>query len=65
MEDFINSQITQITFPGTSASTAGQNIQGYPIQKRPGYELDQLMQKTITLSMKNTESYIAYFVMRQ
>ena len=65
MEDFINSQITQITFPGTSASTAGQNIQGYAIQKRPGYELDQLMQKTITLSMKNTESYIAYFVMRQ
>lgn len=28
-------------------------------------QMDMLMQKSITLSLKNTESYIAYFVMRQ
>ena len=65
MEDFINAQITQINFPGINASPVGQTIGPYNIQKRPGFSVDSTgINKQITLSIKNTESYIAYFVLR-
>lgn len=65
MEDFINSQITQINFPGLTSNNVTQRVGAYDINKRPGYQVDQLVGKQISLQMKNTESYIAYFVMRQ
>lgn len=63
-EDFINSQIVSVNFPGIQAQTATQQIQLYNIQKRPGLTMDQLAQKTLTLTIKTTESYISYFLMR-
>ena len=64
-EDFINAQITQVNFPGANTQNPSQNIGPYNVQKRPGLSLDQVVQKSLTLSIKNTESYIAYFMMRQ
>lgn len=54
-----------MNFPGASTQNPSQNIGPYNIQKRPGLSLDQIVQKSLTLSIKNTESYIAYFMMRQ
>ena len=65
MEDFLNAQISQINFPGISAAPVGQTIGPYNVQKRPGFSADSTgVNKQITLTIKNTESYIAYFVMR-
>lgn len=66
LEDFINAQITSVNFPGINSSPVTQTIGHYTIQKRPGTAVDSTgVSKNITLSIKNTESYIAYFVLRQ
>ena len=65
MEDFINAQITQINFPGINTSPVTQTIGPYNIQKRPGFSADSTgINKQVTKKIKNTESYIAYFVLR-
>lgn len=65
IEDFFNSQITQITFPGAQSPTETQQLDLYQIQKRAGKQLDQLLSKQLTITVKTTESYISYFVARQ
>ena len=66
LEDFINAQITSVNFPGINSSPVQQNIGHYVIQKRPGTAADSTgVSKNVTLNIKNTESYIAYFVLRQ
>lgn len=63
-EDFFNANITSINFPGISAGTVEQQGRLYKIKKRPGNQVDQLIEKTITLTVKTTESYISYFMAR-
>lgn len=65
LEDFINSQLQSINFPGFSGSPVQQQIGLYNVKKRPGRAADQIQEKTITLTIKLTESYISYFVARQ
>lgn len=66
LEDFINAQITSVNFPGINSSPVSQTIGHYTIQKRPGTAADSTgVNKNITLTIKNTESYIAYFILRQ
>ena len=36
----------------------------YGLNKRPGKQEDQMVDKTLTLTVKTTESYISYFVAR-
>lgn len=64
LEDFFNSQITSITFPGVSASPVHQQGRMYKIQKRPAQQMDQVIEKNLTLTVKTAESYISYFVAR-
>lgn len=64
VEDFINSQISSVNFPGLSASNPAQDIQLYNVQKRIGKAFDQIVSKQLNLTIKTTESYISYFVMR-
>lgn len=64
LEDFINSQISSLNFPGVSTSPVSQNIRLYNNIKRPGHQMDQIMSKSLTLNIKTTESYISYFIMR-
>ena len=65
LEDFINGQITSVNFPGINSSPVSQIIGHYTIQKRPGTAADSTgVNKSITLTIKNTESYIAYFILR-
>lgn len=65
LEDFFNSQITQISFPSVSSSNVQQKAQNYSINKRPGLQLNHQMDKTFTLTVKLSESYITYFMARQ
>ena len=64
LEDFFNSQITSINFPGFSAPTVKQQGRLYPIQKRGSQQEDMVIDKTLTLTVKATESYISYFIAR-
>ena len=63
--DFLNSQITQISFPSVSTPAVLQGSQNYQISKRPGRQLDHMMSKTFTLTIKLSESYLSYFICRQ
>lgn len=64
LEDFFNAQIQSINFPGLSSSNVSQQGRLYKIQKRPSFQEDQLVDKTLTLTVKTAESYISYFVAR-
>ena len=64
LEDFFNAQIQSINFPGLNAGTVQQQGRLYKIQKRPGFQEDQLVEKQLTLTVKTAESYISYFVAR-
>lgn len=63
--DFLNSQITSISFPNVTAPGVNQGSQNYQLTKRAGKQLDHLMAKTFTLTMKLSESYLTYFICRQ
>lgn len=64
VEDFMNSQIKSITTPTISLSTKSQVSGQYNIQKRPGKELDAIIDKSFTITFKLTESYVTYLIMR-
>lgn len=63
-EDFFNAQIQSINFPGFSGGTVQQQGRLYQINKRPGKQEDQIIDRTLTLTIKTTESYISYFMAR-
>lgn len=65
LEDFFNSQISSVNFPGINANNPTQKIQLYDNVKRTPYQVDQLINKQITLNVHTSESYITYFIMRQ
>lgn len=65
IEDMFNSQITAVSFPSISTSNVNQTQQNYNITKRGGKQLDQTMEKTLTLTIKLSESYMTYFIARQ
>ena len=65
LEDMFNSQITSVNFPSISMNNVNQGLQNYPIIKRGGKQLDQQMSKQLTLTVKLSESYMTYFLMRQ
>lgn len=65
IEDFMNSQIQTFNFSGFTSTNPTQQIGLYQVSKRPGKQMDQLMDKTFSITFKLTESYITYFIMRQ
>lgn len=65
LEDMFNSQITQVSFPSVQSETVHQGLQNYALAKRAGKTLEQQMSKTLTLTIKLSESYMTYFIARQ
>ena len=65
IEDMFNSQITNLSFPSVNSNTVTQQNQNYQITKRSGRQLDQDMNKDLTLTIKLSESYMTYFIARQ
>ncbi len=65
LEDYMNAQIQSIDFPALSMQVVEQQMQNYKLVKRAGKQTDMLMDKNLTITMKLTESYTSYFIMRQ
>lgn len=65
LEDFFNSQIASVNFPGVNIPNQEQQLQLYKKGMRPGLQMDQIVNKQITLNVHTSESYITYFIMRQ
>ena len=65
IEDMFNSQITHLSFPSVNSNAVTQQNQNYQITKRSGRQLDQEMNKELTLTIKLSESYMTYFIARQ
>ena len=65
LEDFMNAQIQQVTFPSINLSPDEFQRQQYKIAVRDGKQVDMTMEKTLTITFKLTESYITYFIIRQ
>lgn len=66
LEDLINSQITSVNFPGINTPPVTQNIGLHNVAKRNGKDVEQQRDRSITLTIKTTESLLSYFIcMRQ
>lgn len=63
-EDFFNANITSVNFPGINSAPVQQQGHLYNLNKRPGNQVDQIIDKSLTLTVKTTESYISYFMAR-
>ena len=65
VEDMFNSQISNLSFPSISSTPVTQQSQNYQLTKRSGRQLDQDMDKNLSLTIKLSESYMTYFIARQ
>lgn len=62
LEDFVNASIQSVTFPEMNLPLVEQQQAQYPIQWRPGKELEPLLDKTITITFKMLEGFITYWI---
>lgn len=63
VEDFMNSCIQDVNLPGISLENAAQGRGQYQIEYSGGKELDAILDKTITLNFKLTETYLTYWIL--
>lgn len=61
--DFMNSNIQSISFPSISIETPTQQETQYNIAWRNGKVLEAVVDKTIDITMKLSESYIPYWIL--
>ena len=62
LDDFMNQQIQQVTFPSTNLELATQQRGQYEIAYATGKELEPSIGKTLNITFKLTESYLSYWV---
>lgn len=62
IDDFMNSQIQSVNFPGANLDTAQQQRWQYEVVYPGGKELEPLINKNLTITFKLTESYISYWI---
>jgi hypothetical protein len=63
VEDFMNQQVQQVTFPSMNFQLATQQRGQYDYGYRSGKELEALMDKTLKITFKLTESYLSYWIL--
>ncbi len=61
--DFMNSQIQTVTFPGLNIDTPTQQRNQYEVVYPSGKELEVLIDKSLRINFKLTESYISYWIL--
>lgn len=61
--DFMNSQIQSLSFPGVNLSNPEQGRIQYKVMYPTGKELEPLVEKTLNLTFKLTESYLSYWIL--
>lgn len=62
VEDFMNQQVQQVTFPSMTMTTASQTREQYEVVYYGGKELEVEMQKELRVTFKLTESYLSYWI---
>ncbi len=65
LEDFFNAQIQAVEFPGLNLPEVTQNLGRYHLAKRNAFQERERIQKDVNVTVKLTESYISYFIIRQ
>ena len=62
LDDFMNQQIQQVTFPSANLDLAIQQRGQYEIAYATGKELEPNISKTLNITFKLTESYLSYWI---
>lgn len=65
VSDYMLAQIQSFSLPSINMKSVTQQGGRYVINKRSGNNLDEAMEKKITITFKLTEGYTSYFIMRQ
>ena len=63
-EDFLNSCIQTVNFPAVNIPNANQQRGQYEVEYTTGKELDAIVDKTLTITFKLTDSYLSYWIIR-
>lgn len=61
--DFMNSQVQTVSFPSLTVDTPTQQRGQYEVAYPSGKELEVLIDKTLRITFKLTESYISYWIL--
>lgn len=61
--DYLNASIQQFTFPGVSVETVEQTLSEDKVQWKDGYRLGKSFDKNFTVTFKNYEGYLNYWMM--
>ena len=61
--DFMNAQIQSVEFPGVNMDLIIQQREQYEYAQPNGKELENLIDKNLTITFKLTESYISYWIL--
>lgn len=62
IDDFMNSQIQSVNFPGANLDISSQQRFQYEVTYPGGKELEPIINKDLTITFKLTESYISYWI---
>jgi len=62
LTDFMNSQIQKVNFPSIDIGESNQQQGQFDIGYTVGKEMEPLLNKTLTITMKLTESYLTYWI---
>lgn len=65
ISDYMLAQIQSFSLPSINMKSVTQQGGRYVINKRSGNNLDEAMEKKLTITFKLTEGYTSYFIMRQ
>jgi len=63
VEDFMNAQIQSVDFPGISMELTTQQQLQMEVTYPTGKELEPLIDKTLNIKFKLTESYLPYWIL--
>lgn len=63
-EDYINSCIQSVNFPAVNIPNATQQHGQYSMEYTTGKELDAIVEKSLTITFKLTDSYLSYWIIR-
>lgn len=62
LSDFMNAQVQGVTFPAVNVDLSTQQRWQYEVAYPGGKELEPLIDKTLRITFKLTESYLSYWV---
>lgn len=63
-EDFLNSCIQSVNFPAINIPNAQEQMGQYEVEYTTGKELDAIVDKSLTITFKLTDSYLSYWILR-